>query len=108
MKKIIKQSVGLFIFLLLITSFSQAQTCLKWNIDIGGNDNDGESAGSVIAVADGFFGFGTANSNDPKFNVLPGHSNDAFIAKYNSNGNLVWKHTYGGSGEDGFKMIIAT
>ena len=98
---------ALFAFTIFTTTMNHAQSCLKWNKFIGGNDNDAESTGSVIALADGFLACGTANSNDPKFNVPSGNSNDAFIAKYNSNGNLVWKHTYGGSGEDGFKMIIA-
>ena len=95
MKKIIKQSVALFIFLLLITSFSQAQPCLKWNIDIGGN-NITDSVGStisVISVPDGFLACGTASAGDNKFNIPAGHGNDAFIVKYNSSGNLIWKHS---------------
>ena len=110
MKKIIKQSVALFIFLLLITSFSQAQTCLKWNIDIGGNNN-ADSVGStisVISVPDGFLVCGTTSAGDNKFNIPAGHGNDAFIVKYNSSGNLIWSHSYGGSGSDRFSMIIAT
>lgn len=107
MKKIFKQLLVLF-FLVPGTIFSsQAQSCLKWNHDIGGNNDGGESFGNVISVADGFLACGTANSNDPKFNVPTGQGNDAFIAKYNSSGDLVWKRSFGGSGEDGFKMIIA-
>ena len=98
---------ALFAFTIFTTTLTHAQSCLKWNKFIGGNDNDAISTGSVIALADGFLACGTANSNDPKFNVPSENSNDAFIVKYNSNGNLIWKHTYGGSGEDGFKMIIA-
>ena len=98
---------ALFAFTIFTTTLNHAQSCLKWNKFIGGNDNDAISTGSVIALADGFLACGTANSNDPKFNVPSENSNDAFIVKYNSNGNLIWKHTYGGSGEDGFKMIIA-
>ena len=71
MKKIIKQSVALFIFLLLITSFSQAQTCLKWNIDIGGNDNT-DSSGSVISVPDGFLVCGFASAGDENLIYQPG------------------------------------
>src|SRR5436190_3509364 len=110
MKKIIKQSVALFIFLFLITSFSQAQPCSKWNIDIGGN-NITDSVGStisVISVPDGFLACGTAIAGDNKFNIPAGHGNDAFIVKYNSSGNLIWKHSYGGSGSDRFSRIIAT
>jgi hypothetical protein len=107
MKKVLKQLLVLFFPVLGTIFSSQAQPCLKWNHDIGGNNDGGESFGNVISVADGFLACGTANSNDPKFNVPTGHGNDAFIAKYNSSGNLVWKHSYGGSGEDGFKMIIS-
>jgi len=54
MKKTIKQLLVLF-FLVLGTIFSsQAQPCLKWNHDIGGNNDGGEGFGNVISVADGF------------------------------------------------------
>ena len=109
MKKIIKQLLLLFLVLATIFS-SQAQPCLKWNIDIGGS-NITDSVGStisVISVPDGFLACGTAIAGDNKFNIPAGHGNDAFIVKYNSSGNLIWKHSYGGSGSDRFSRIIAT
>jgi hypothetical protein len=108
MKKTIRRSVALFTSLLLITSFSQAQSCLKWITDIGGNNDDGESEGKVIAVSNGFIVCGKTNSNNPLFGVPPGHGNDAYVAKYDVNGNIAWRHIYGGSGEDFFNSVIQT
>mgnify|MGYP003578556444 CR=1 FL=1 len=102
LKKITKHLAIVFVFLVTIIPLSYSQSCLKWNHDIGGNNDGGEGFVNVISVADGFLVCGTANSNDPKFNVPTAHGNDAFIAKYNSSGNLVWKRSYGGSGEDVF------
>src|SRR5215510_14317022 len=100
---------AVFVLTIFITTLSQAQTCVKWNIDIGGNDNaDAESTGSVVSVLDGFLVCGIATAGDEKFNIPAGHGDDAFIVKYNSSGNLIWKHSYGGSGSDGFISIIAT
>ena len=108
MKKKIKQSVALFIFLLLITSFSQAQPCMKWVTDIGGNNDDGESEGNVIVVSNGYIVCGKTNSNNPSFGVPAGNGNDAYVAKYDVNGNIVWRHIYGGSREDLFRTITQT
>lgn len=107
MKKLY-QFFALIVFMICTTTISHAQSCLKWNKFIGGNDYNAESMGNVIALADGFLICGTANSSDPKFNVPSGNNNDAFIVKYSLNGDLIWKHTYGGTGEEGFKMIITT
>jgi len=107
LKRITKHLAIVFVFLVTIIPLSYSQSCLKWNIDIGGNNNT-DSAGSVISVPDGFLVCGIASAGDEKFNIPAGHGNDAFIVKYNSSGNLIWKHSYGGSGSDRFSRIIAT
>ena len=108
MKKILKQLLLLFILILGTIFTSQAQTCLKWITDAGGNNDDGESEGKVIAVSNGYIICGKTNSNYPAFAVPAGHGNDAYVVNYDVNGNIVWQHTYGGSGEDFFNTVIQT
>ena len=98
---------AVFALTIFSTTLTHAQSCVKWNVDIGGNDN-ADSAGNVISVPDGFLVCGIASAGDEKFNIPSGHGNDAFIVKYNFAGNLIWKHSYGGSGSDRFNWIIAT
>lgn len=86
LKRITKHLAIVFVFLVTIIPLSYSQSCLKWNIDIGGN-NITDSVGStisVISVPDGFLACGTAIAGDNKFNIPAGHGNDAFIVKYNS------------------------
>ena len=108
MKKILKQLLLLFILIPGTIFTSQAQSCLKWITDAGGNNDDGESEGKVIAVLNGYIVCGKTNSNYPAFAVPAGHGNDAYVAKYDVDGNIVWRHIYGGSGEDFFNTVIQT
>jgi hypothetical protein len=59
---------------------------LKWKANAGGNNNDGESTGSVVALSIGYLPCGTANSNNTEFGVPSSHQNDAYVAKYDLNG----------------------
>src|SRR5258706_8729498 len=108
MKKISKQLLVLFILILGTIFTSKAQSCLKWITDAGGNNDDGESEGKVIAVSNGYIVCGKTNSNYLAFAVPAGHGNDAYVAKYDVNGNIVWRHIYGGTKEDFFNTVIQT
>lgn len=108
MKKIHKQLLVLFILILGTIFNTPAQSCLKWITDAGGNNDDGESEGKVIAVSNGYIICGKTNANYPAFGVPAGRGNDAYLAKYDVDGNIVWRHIYGGSGEDFFNTIAQT
>lgn len=73
---------------------------LSWNKTLGGTGND--CGDGVIQASDGGY-------------VLVGYvssygagSIDAFFAKYNASGDLLWTKTWGGIGNDYFRSIIKT
>ncbi|MBK9048955.1 MAG: SBBP repeat-containing protein [Bacteroidetes bacterium] len=76
-----------------------------WAIQIGGISSDG---GNSIVVDDSGFIYVTGNFNDtadfdPKggiFNMVSAGSNDIFVCKLDSVGNLVWAKQMGGTGTD--------
>ncbi|MBL0316810.1 MAG: hypothetical protein IPP69_14015 [Flavobacteriales bacterium] len=87
---------------LSITSFSQN---FIWSKNIGSNGNDGGN--SIMVDADdnilscGYF-YGTIDI-DPGSevnNVTSSGSADIYVIKQNSNGDLVWAKTFGGTGID--------
>lgn len=71
---------------------------LQWQQTYGGSDFD--FARSVQQTTDGgYVVLGTSSSNDG--DVAANHgSDDYWLIKLNSNGNLQWQHTYGGSDYD--------
>ncbi|HWJ28979.1 MAG TPA: BACON domain-containing carbohydrate-binding protein [Flavisolibacter sp.] len=82
----------------LISSSDIIINTLVWNQAIGGTQDD---QGSLTAVASdgGYVIVGSTNSNDGS--VIGNHGGyDILIVKYDINGNLVWKKTFGGGSND--------
>lgn len=77
---------------------------LLWQKNLGGTYYSG--GWSVAATSDGGFvtaGFTQANDGDATDN----HGGyDAWIFKLDANGNVVWKHCMGGTGDDQFFNVI--
>lgn len=77
---------------------------IQWQKCIGGSGDDFVNA--VTNLSDGnYLSFGNTNSTDGDFNAHHG-GNDAFLIKFNAQGNILWKKTYGGSGDDDFVSVI--
>ena len=72
---------------------------LLWVKTGGGNGNDLFNA--VAAVTGGVIGFGVTSSTDGDFPPSRG-GDDALIAKYSTDGTLLWAKTVGGSQDDRF------
>jgi len=85
---------------------------LLWSKVLGGSINEGfATAGNTEAVsptADGGFFFGGAvSSSDGDVPLLKG-SYDAFIARFDKDGNILWKKTYGSSQTEFLSAVAAT
>jgi hypothetical protein len=108
MKKLIPNpSLKFIIVLILFTQLDHVQSQYVTNQNIyGGSGN--EVIGDVVPVTDGVFILGSTNSSNGDFNVPVSHNRDAFIIKLNTAGNVVWKRTYGGSGNEDFEFIAKT
>src|SRR5204862_347329 len=94
-------SMRIILLSLLCASFftySFAQPAIQWKKCFGGSDDD--EAYSVIQTKDGgYIVAGTTYSNDS--DVAGNHGDyDVWIVKLFSNGNVDWKQTYGGTGDD--------
>ena len=86
----------------IIAKFDQGGN-LVWVKNIGGSNDD--MFYSVTSSSDGgYVAAGYSYSNDGD---IPGNHgrNDAIIAKFDQDGNLVWLKNIGGSGADGFSSI---
>lgn len=79
---------------------------LEWAKTFGGTSD--EIGNSVLALSDGSsIVVGSAFSSDGDISYNAGFS-DFWILKLDSDGNLLWEKTYGGSGEDRAKKVIQT
>ena len=104
--------MGLFaalaFFGLSIGAANAQDVMLKKNF--GGSNTDTYSG--VTATSDGIVAVG--NSSAPSFNTgdwagTAGKGGwDAIIVKYDKAGNVMWKKTFGGSGNEGYISVIAT
>lgn len=82
---------------------------ILWKKNLGGSGNDSYSSvtlaeGGYIAVgsgASGSFGNGDWTGATGK------GGSDAVIVKYDDNGDILWKKSFGGSGDDSYTSIIA-
>lgn len=73
----------------------------------GGSDN--EVARSVVATTDGGFAvLGHAQSNDGDVTDKTDNSFDFWLLKFDSEANLEWSKTYGGSNDDRGRSLIQT
>ncbi|MGB0769587.1 MAG: hypothetical protein ACPGPB_02420 [Flavobacteriaceae bacterium] len=79
---------------------------LLWEKSFGGTEID--EARAITTTADGnFFIAGDSRSNDIDLTTNNGAA-DVWIIKINSNGDLLWEKTFGGSSFDGVKAIHKT
>ena len=95
------------LFLITVSSFSQtSMPVVEWARTYGGAQID--IGQSVIVTADNKYVIcGGTNSQDN--DTLPRPTKlDALIIKTDENGNIIWKRTYGGNGDDFATKIIQT
>ena len=79
---------------------------LLWEKSFGGTEID--EARAITTTADGnFFIAGDSRSNDIDLSTNNGAA-DVWIIKLNSEGDLLWEKTFGGSSFDGIKAIYKT
>jgi hypothetical protein len=103
------KSIQLFliIFFSFTTTISFAQKpTIEWQKTYGGSIND--RAKSIIQTRDGGYAIaGNSDSND--FDLTSNYgTNDFWIIKINNTGDIQWKKTLGGSGNDNLAQIIET
>lgn len=78
-----------------------------WIKTYGGSEDD--MAVSVIAAGGGdYVVLGTTASTDGDITDKAAVENDFWLLKINSEGNVVWSKTYGGSGDDIGRSVIQT
>ncbi|MDD4809540.1 MAG: prepilin-type N-terminal cleavage/methylation domain-containing protein [Bacilli bacterium] len=66
---------------------------VEWSRNFGGSNNDVFNA--VIEGPDGYVTVGQTSSNDGDLEDYKGGNYDALIVKYDTNGNVVYKKSYG-------------
>ena len=100
---------GILLSILFVSMYLQTMSqnyCITNQFNFGGSGH--EHVYSIINIADGYVITGSTNSHDGNFNVPNNRGIDGFIAKFDFNNNLVWRHTHGGKDyEDLFSVISA-
>lgn len=80
---------------------------IEWQKTFGGSND--EIARDVIETNDGGYAvIGYTKSIDGDITDKQSEENDFWVLKLDSNGNLEWQKTYGGSGDDKGRAIIQT
>ncbi len=80
---------------------------ILWNKILGGSGN--ELGNSITSTSDdGYVLTGTTSSNDGDFNGMNKGNQDIFVVKLDSIGNIEWKKTFGGSGNEQGNTITTT
>ena len=108
MKKLFfTKAIALSILFCSANTFTQAQAPnIQWHKCVGGSGD--EYFQNVIKLHDGnYLFFGATASTDGDLKAKHG-GNDAFLLKTNGAGNIIWKKTYGGSGDDFFNYVVET
>ena len=83
----------------IITKFSNTGE-LEWSKNFGGTN--GEFFYGVVETNDGYVAVGSTNSTDGDLSGLyNGGTKDSIIVKYDFDGNVVYKKSYGSSGTNG-------
>lgn len=75
-----------------------------WAKTFGGTSIEGFS--SVTEVSNGYIAVGTSHSTDGDMTGLNKGSHDGIIVKYDYEGNVLWKKSFGGSSNDIFYSLI--
>ena len=81
-----------------------------WKKNFGGSGI--EVFNSVTATSDGIIAVGSSDtftkiSGKADLNLVGKGGADAFIVKFDNNGNVIWKKNFGGSGSDTFLSVTA-
>jgi len=100
---------GILLSILFASMYLQTMSqnyCITDQFNFGGSDDD--IPVSIIKITDGYVICGWTNSNDGDFNVPVNRHIDGFIAKFNNNNQLIWRHTYGGTSREDFYSIKQT
>ena len=80
---------------------------VQWKKSFGGKDTD--SFNSVAAASDGgFVAVGESVSSDGDMKERVAGTGSAIIVKYDKNGNVQWKKSFGGTDDDSFNSVAAT
>jgi hypothetical protein len=80
---------------------------IVWRRIFGGSGWEGGY--SIKITSDGgYILTGYTSSNDGDFNEMNKGEEDIFVVKLNSNGDIVWKKVFGGSGDDRGYSIVST
>jgi len=89
----------------IIVKFENEGT-VKWARNFGGSGDDYFT--SVIEVAGGYVAVGGSNAfGSGDWNTTAGKGGqDAVIVKYDTDGTVVWKKNFGGSGADHFTSVV--
>jgi hypothetical protein len=82
---------------------------LKWTTYFGGENRDGASGLAIDSFNNIYIsgasssssGIATTGAFQTKLGNAPNDNNDAFLAKFNSNGSLLWATYFGGEKNDG-------
>lgn len=72
---------------------------VAWVRTFGGSGYD--TFAEVVSVSNGYIVKGLTNSNDGDVLGLNKGNDDNIFVKYDVNGNVIWKKTFGGSSDDG-------
>src|SRR4051812_46951805 len=102
------RSIMLVLALSAMSLFVNAQVpVVDWQRCLGGSDDDWTDANTgILRLNSGnYIAWGTTNSSNGNFSLNKG-GYDAFIVKLNKNGNIIWKKTYGGSGDENLWGVI--
>ena len=105
------KSFNCILFTLLFTVsnsflFAQLRPAIQWQKCLGGSADD--RANDVLINPDGttmITGYTYSTNADVTANHGGG---DAWVVKLDASGNIIWQKTFGGTGQDYFKTIIAT
>ena len=82
---------------------------LTWNTFVGGSANDSVNGVAVDGAGNTYVTGTSAGTWGTPIRAFGGGTGDAFVAKFDSSGNLVWSTFLGGSGDDsGYAIELDT
>lgn len=102
LKKVLALALGLALGLGLPAA-AQGNLTVDDTVHYGGTGNDQYRA--AVRVPGGTIAVGQSDSTDVDLAGMDRGEFDAIIVKYSDNGDVVWKHNFGGSAEDYFRGI---
>ncbi|QIP15146.1 hypothetical protein G8759_22230 [Spirosoma aureum] len=107
LSSLVPNSVLLFFMLWLTSLTSTLAQDVQWQKNLGGSKTD--SATAILATADGgYIVVGSTASTDGDVENNHGGAHDIFVVKLTSTGSIIWKKTFGGSGDDIARGITAS